>query len=118
LEPFKSFYADFPVLETIEIKEISDIPEAIKKMVQSYAIKNEALEFSYRLLLPRGEELATQAKRIGMNARSGFLMSLRRKKLKPNLREIRYVHDEDHYGWLLSDPTVYDRFYAARQSMT
>jgi hypothetical protein len=115
LEPSKSFYADFPVLETIEIKEISDIPEAIKKMVQCYAVKNEALEFSYRLLLPRGEELTTQSKRIGMTARAGFLLSLRTKKLKPNLREIRYVHDVDHYGWLLVDPIVYDRFCAAKR---
>jgi hypothetical protein len=115
LEPSKSVYADFPVLETIEIKEISDIPEAIKKMVQSYAVKNDALEFSYRLLLPRGEELTTQSKRIGMTARAGFLLSLRTKKLKPNLREVRYVHDVDHYGWLLVDPTVYDRFCAAKR---
>jgi hypothetical protein len=115
LEPSKSVYADFPVLETIEIKEISDIPEAIKKMVQSYAVKNEALEFSYRLLLPRGEELTTQSKRIGMTTRAGFLFSLRTKKLKPNLREVRYVHDVDHYGWLLVDPTVYDRFCAAKR---
>lgn len=115
MEPSKSFYADFPVIETIEIKEISDIHEAIKKMVQTYAVRNDALEFSYRLLLPRGEELTTQSKRIGMTARAEFLLSLRIKKLKPNLREIRYVHDVDHYGWLLVDPTAYARFCAARR---
>ncbi len=83
-------------------------------MVQSYVVRNDPLEFSYRLLLPRGEELTTQSKRIGMTARAEFLLSLRIKKLKPNLREIRYVHDVGHYGWLLVDPTVYARFCAAR----
>ncbi|MDQ6666955.1 MAG: hypothetical protein M3Y53_01870, partial [Thermoproteota archaeon] len=102
-------------LETIEIKEISDIHDAIKKMVQTYAVKNDAVEFSYRLLLPRGEELTTKSKRIGKTARAEFLLSLRTKKLKPNLREIRYVHDVDHYGWLLVDPTVYDRSSAAKR---
>ena len=114
MKPTKSCYADFPVLETIEIKGISDIHEAINKMVQTYAVTSDALEFSYRLLLPRGEEL-TQTKRIGLTARAEFLLSLRTKKLKPNLREIRYVHDANHYGWLLVHPTVYDRFCAAKR---
>ena len=109
----KSSYAEFPVLETIEIKEISDIPESVQKMTETYAVKSDAREFSYRLLLPRGEKLNTKAKRIGMTAQSEFLLSLRLKKLKPNLREIRYVHDVDHYGWLFVEPTFHDRFFAA-----
>ena len=111
--PSKSSYAEFPVLETIELKEISDIPEAVQKMTETYAVKGHACEFSYRLLLPRGEKLNTKAKRIGMTAQSEFLLSLRLKKLKPNLREIRYVHDVDHYGWLFVDPTFHDRFFSA-----
>ena len=113
MEPSKSSYADFPVIETIEVKEISDIPEAVKKMMQTYAVKNDTREFSYRLLLPRGEKLNAKAKRIGMAAQAEFVMSLRLKKLKPNLREIRYVHDVDHYGWLFVEPTFHDRFFAA-----
>jgi hypothetical protein len=112
LEPPRSPYADFPVQETIEIKEISDIREAVEKMVQTYAIENDAHKFSYRLLLPRGEELTTKAKRIGITAQGEFLLALRRKKLKPNLKDIRYVHDADHYGWIFVDPTFHDRFYA------
>jgi hypothetical protein len=26
------------------------------------------------------------------------------------VREVRYVHDESHYGWLLANPQVYERF--------
>ncbi|MGC1927998.1 MAG: hypothetical protein WA667_03420 [Candidatus Nitrosopolaris sp.] len=81
-------------------------------MVQTYAVKSELHEFSYRLLLPRGEELTTKAKRIGMTAQAEFLLALRRKKLKPNLRDIRYVHDVDHYGWIFVDPALHDRFCA------
>ena len=113
MEPSKSSYADFPVIETIELKEISDIPEAVKKMTQTYTVKNDTHEFSYRLLLPRGEMLNTKAKRIGMAAQAEFVISLRLKKLKPNLREIRYVHDVDHYGWLFVEQTLHDRFFAA-----
>ncbi|HET7146995.1 MAG TPA: hypothetical protein VFI73_00715 [Candidatus Nitrosopolaris sp.] len=102
------------MLDTIEIKEISDIEETIKKMVQTYTVKNCALEFSYRLLLPRGEALITHSKRIGRLTRAEFLLSLRTKKLKPNLMEIRYVHDEHHYGWILVEPTVYDDALAAQ----
>jgi hypothetical protein len=113
LEQSKSPYANFPVLATIEIKEISDIPDAVQKMTQTYAVKSDSREFSYRLLLPRGENLNTKAKKIGMTAQAEFLLSLRSKNLKPNLREIRYVHDVDHYGWLFVEPAFYDRFFAA-----
>ena len=112
LEASRSVYADFPVHETIEIKEISDIHEAVKRMVQAYAVKSDAHEFSYRLLLPRGEELTTKAKRIGITAQAEFLLALRRKNLKPNLRDIRYVHDVAHYGWIFVDPTFHDSFRA------
>jgi hypothetical protein len=84
-------------------------------MVQSYAVKSVTHEFSYRLLLPRGEMLRTKAKRIGITAQAEFLLALRRKNLKPNLRDIRYVHDIDHYGWIFVDPTVYDNFCASLQ---
>jgi hypothetical protein len=115
LESPRSVYVYFPVQETIEIKEISDIHYAVKRMVQSYAVKSDAHEFSYRLLLPRGEVLTTKAKRIGITAQAEFLLALRRKNLKPNLKDIRYVHDVDHYGWIFVDPTFHDNFCASVQ---
>jgi hypothetical protein len=80
-------------------------------MVQTYIV-SDACQFSYRLLLPRGEELTTKAKRIGSTVQAEFLLALRRKRLKPNLREIRYVHDVDHYGWIFVDPTFHDQVRA------
>jgi len=111
----RSVYVRFPVQETIEIKEISDIRDAVKRMVKSYAGKSDTHEFSYRLLLPRGEMLTTKAKRIGITAQAEFLLALRRKNLKPNLRDIRYVHDADHYGWIFVHPSVHDKFCANLQ---
>ena len=115
MESPRSIYVCFPVQETIEIREISDIHDAVKRMVKSYAVKRDTHEFSYRLLLPRGEMLTTKAKRIGITAQAEFLLALRRKNLKPNLRDIRYVHDVDHYGWIFTDPTVHDKFCASLQ---
>jgi hypothetical protein len=39
-----------------------------------------------------------------------LLLALKKNKLKVNLKEIRYIHDENHYGWLLFNPTVQERF--------
>src|SRR5215831_331877 len=102
-------YADFPVEETIELNEIADINEAITRMTTTYVRRTNTRDFSYRLLLPRGEHLTAKAKRIGMLAQEQFLLALRKRKLKANLREIRYVHDVAHYGWLLFDPATTDR---------
>jgi hypothetical protein len=30
--------------------------------------------------------------------------------LVPRVREIRYLHDEEHYGWLLASPEVVEHF--------
>jgi hypothetical protein len=102
-------YADFPVEETIELNEIADINEAITRMTTTYVRRTNTRDFSYRLLLPRGEHLTAKAKRIGMLTQEQFISALRARKLKANLREIRYIHDLEHYGWLLFDPATTDR---------
>ena len=105
------FYINFPVHQTIDIIDHSVIHNAVITMVQAYVSLNEQGNFSYRLLLPRGEELLTaKAKKIGMALQAEFLLSLKKNKLKVNLKEIRYIHDENHYGWLLFNPSVQERF--------
>jgi hypothetical protein len=108
-----SFYINFPVHQTIDIIDHSVIHNAVITMVQAYVNLNEQGNFSYRLLLPRGEELLTAtAKKIGVALQTEFLLSLKKNKLKVNLKEIRYIHDENHYGWLLFNPAVQERFFA------
>jgi hypothetical protein len=92
-------YANFPVHETIEISEISDIRRAVDRMVEAYG-RQSPDNFSYR----------SKAKRIGLAFQGEFVLGLRRRHLVPNVREVRYVHDESHYGWLLANPQVYERF--------
>jgi hypothetical protein len=108
-----SLYRNFPVHETIEITDLSDIPKAVVNMVKAYAYLNEQGEFSYRLLLPRGEKsLTSKAKKIGLVLQAELLLGLKNNKLKVNLKEIRYIHDENHYGWLLFNPTIQERYFA------
>jgi hypothetical protein len=101
-------YINFPVHETIEVNDISDIRNAVDKIVEEYKHLHHNRNFSYRLLLPREEKSTAKAKKIGFIVQAEFLLALRKKKLKPNIKEIRYVHDENHYGWLLTDSEILD----------
>ncbi|HEX2014205.1 MAG TPA: hypothetical protein VLA68_03160 [Nitrososphaera sp.] len=105
-----SSYAVFPVHETIDLRDVSDIRRAVDKMVEAYARQGIDGNFSYRLLLPRGEGQTGKAKRIGIAFQGEFILGLRRKNMMPNIREVRYLHDENHYGWLLANPNVFERF--------
>lgn len=108
-----SLYINFPVHETIDITDLSDIPKAVVNMVEAYAYLNEQGKFSYRLLLPRGEKsLTIKAKKIGLVLQAELLLALKNNKLKVNLKEIRYIHDENHYGWLLFNPTMQERYFS------
>lgn len=103
-----SRYADFPVQATFHISEISDIRQAADKMADSYVQNSD--EFSFRMLLPRGEKLTGKAKKLGMTFQGEFVLTLRKRNIVPIVRDLRYVHDDDHYGWLLASARVFDRF--------
>jgi hypothetical protein len=103
-------YSNFPVHETIALQDISDIRYVVDKMVEAYIRQSSTGEFSYRILLPKGEKQTTNAKRIGLAFQGEFVLGLRKRNIVPNVREVRYIHDDDHYGWLLANPQVYERF--------
>ncbi len=105
-----SSYPNFPVHETIDLQEISDIRRAVDKMVEAYVRQSNTGEFSYRILLPKGEKQTSKAKRIGFTFQGEFVLGLRKRNIVPNIREVRYIHDENHYGWLLANPEVFERF--------
>lgn len=106
-DPGNSIYARFPVLETININEISDIRRAVDRMVEAYAAQESQGKFSYRIILPRDQKSTAKAKRMGLAFQGEFVLGLRKRNVVP---KVRYVHDESHYGWLLADPSVYERF--------
>lgn len=103
-------YINFPVIETIELRESSDIRRAVDLMVEAYIAKESEGKFSYRILLPRNQKSTAKAKKIGLAFQGEFVLGLRKRKAVPKVREVRYLHDESHYGWLLANPEVYERF--------
>jgi hypothetical protein len=111
MESSPSSYANFPVHETIDIKDTSDIRTAVDRMVEAYVHLSQYGNFSYRLLLPKREKLTSKAKKLGLTIQAEFLLALKKKKLKPNVREIRYIHDNDHYGWVLATPERFSTWY-------
>jgi hypothetical protein len=103
-------YAKFPVIETIDLGGTSAIRQAVERMVKNYLTQEPLGKFSYRLLLPRDQKSTRKAKMIGLAFQGEFLLGLRKRNVVPNVREVRYIHDEHHYGWLLANPQVYEQF--------
>jgi hypothetical protein len=103
-------YARFPVIDTIDLSTTSIVREATDRMVDDYIAQQSLGKFSYRILLPRDPNSTKKAKSIGLAFQGEFLLALRKRKVVPNIREVRYIHDEHHYGWLLANPQVYEQF--------
>ena len=103
-------YARFPVIETIELSSTSKIQDVADRMVEAYLAQQPLGTFSFRILLPRDPKSTKKAKTIGLAFQGEFLLGLRKRKAVPNVREVRYIHDEHHYGWLLANPEMYDKF--------
>jgi hypothetical protein len=104
-------YARFPVIETIDLSSsTSTVREAADKTIEAYLRHQPPGKFSFRILLPRDPKSTKKAKTLGLAFQGEFLLGLRKRKVMPNVREVRYIHDEHHYGWLLANPEVYEQF--------
>jgi hypothetical protein len=103
-----SKYASFPVIATIDLRDIADIRHAVDKVTEAYEKRQE--EFSFRILLPRGEKLTGKAKKLGMTFQGELILTNRKRGLVPQTRDLRYLHDEEHYGWLLASPAIFEKF--------
>ncbi len=104
-------YVRFPVIETIDLSGTSStIRQTVDRMVDVYLKQEPVGKFSYRILLPRDPKSTRKAKMIGLAFQGEFLLRLRKQNVVPNVREVRYIHDEHHYGWLLANPQVYEQF--------
>ncbi|MGI0019644.1 MAG: hypothetical protein ACREAY_04155 [Nitrososphaera sp.] len=101
-------YAGFPVYGTIPVRDVSDIRQAADRMADAYEKSSD--DFAFRILLPRGDKLTNKAKKLGMTFQGEFVLTLRKRNLVPVVRDVRYVHDDDHYGWILASPKAFDRF--------
>ena len=103
-----SKYASFPVIDTIDLRDIADIRSAVDKLADAYEKASE--EFSFRLLLPRGDNLTSKTKKLGMTFQGEFIITIRKRGIMPKVRDLRYVHDEEHYGWLLASSEIFEKF--------
>lgn len=103
-----SQYTGFPVIKTIDLKDLADIRRAVDTMADAYEKSQD--DFSFRILLPRNEKSTGKAKKLGMTLQGEFILTIRKRHLVPQIRDLRYLHDETHYGWLLASPKVFERF--------
>jgi hypothetical protein len=108
-QTLKSFKTDF----TVKVNSFEEIPKISKKLLDHYAKCYSNHNFTYRILLPRvadSQEVNNDSKKMGMYIQNELLSGIRSSKLKPNIKEFRYVHDNDSYGWILFDPSFSHHF--------
>ena len=95
----------------MEIRDFEGVPDLIDRMVETYSKSYADHNFSFRILLPRSKDspvINNLAKKLGTQIQHDFLIGIRKSKLKPRIREFRYIHDEHRFGWLLIDQAIYE----------
>ena len=106
------FYRTLKVSKTYQVPSAHDISTVVTQLAD-YIEKNSSMDdLSVRILLPREAGSGSRAQKWGLSLRSGLILALKRKRIRPTLREVKYVHDDGHYGWLLIDPRLFDNLHA------
>jgi hypothetical protein len=104
------FFKNLVVHKTIKVSDMQEIIKITKKMADDYVLLQKSNKFSYRILLPRKEKDVSIAKNIGIHIQLEFLSQLKEKKIRVRLREVKYIHDLNYYGWLLLNSELYDTY--------
>lgn len=102
------FYINLQVLETIEVTDFKDVKKTVARLIDLYINNYGKNDFSLRIILPRDEKNLIKTRQIGMAIQSEFALVLKRKKIRVQLREIKYIHDNNHFGWLLLHPQIFE----------
>ena len=97
-----SFWRDLPVHKTLFIETLEQVKSVCDSMILDYMSLEPTNDFSYRILLPRKQENNKLAKKIGLSLQLEFTSQLRKRKLKIKMKEIRYIHDTKHFGWIIT----------------
>jgi hypothetical protein len=101
-------YRTLKVSKTFQVVSSHDIANTVIQLVDLIE-KNVSMDnLSIRILLPREANSGLRTQKWGLSLRTGLLLALKRKGIRPKLREVRYVHDDYHYGWILIDPRLFD----------
>ena len=101
----------FNASSTENITDFEEITRLVDILVKEYSKSYKDHNFSFRILLPRSKDskkVNNQSKKLGLQIQNTFLLELKKLKLKPDIRELKYIHDENHFGWLLLDPALYE----------
>lgn len=103
------FWRDLPVHKTLLLEKLENVKSTCDTMIHDYVKLEKSNNFSYRILLPRNDENNRLAKKIGLSLQLEFLSQLRKRKIKTYLKEIKYIHDSNHFGWLLINSDLYHK---------
>ena len=98
-----SFWRDLPVHKTLFLENIEQVRSVCDGMIRDYIKLEPTNDFTYRILLPRLKNNNNKlAKKIGLSLQLEFTSQLRKRKLKIKMKEIRYIHDTTHFGWIIT----------------
>lgn len=97
-----SFWRDLPVHKTLLLEKLEQVQSVCDSMILDYISLEQTNDFSYRILLPRNKENKKLAKKLGLSLQLEFTSQLRKRKLKTKMKEIRYIHDTKHFGWIIT----------------
>ena len=97
-----SFWRDLPVHKTLLLEKLEQVQSVCHSMILDYISLEQTNDFSYRILLPRNKENNKLAKKLGLTLQLEFTSQLRKRKLKTKMKEIRYIHDTKHFGWIIT----------------
>lgn len=100
--PTPSFWRDLPVHKTLLLEKLEQVQSVCDSMILDYISLEQTNDFSYRILLPRNKENNKLAKKLGLSLQLEFTFQLRKRKLKTKMKEIRYIHDTKHFGWIIT----------------
>jgi hypothetical protein len=105
------FYRRLEVSKTFQVTNAQNITDIVTQLAD-YIEKNHSMDgLRVRILLPRGNGNGYSARKLGVSLRSNLILALRKKRIRPILREVRYVHDEYYYGWILIEPSLLDNLH-------
>ena len=98
-----SFWRDLPVHKTLFLEKIEQVRSVCDGMIRDYIKLEPTNDFTYRILLPRLKNNNNKlAKKIGLSLQLEFTSQLRKRKLKIKMKDIRYIHDTTHFGWIIT----------------
>ncbi|HEU5462332.1 MAG TPA: hypothetical protein VFU79_08700 [Nitrososphaeraceae archaeon] len=98
-----SYWRDLPVYKTLLLEKFEQVKSVSNSMILDYMHFQQTNNFSYRILLPRDKENNQLAKKLGLSLQLEFTSQLRKRKLKTKMKEIKYIHDTKHFGWIITN---------------